>query len=139
MSARSSAELSVRGSLLTDRAEPRGERALHDNALVSVRFAQSARVDLRTGLGVRHYRLDRDRWGADALYGIDFYARRYLVGRTELHLGSLQRAFAVELRGTLGIMLGRFELYAGGDVLGVIGPRQRARLGGGVAGVRVWL
>jgi hypothetical protein len=131
-------ELFARGSLLTDVAEQEPERAVSSNALLSWRFAQSERVDLRTGLGMRHFRLDTDRWGFDWLYGLDFFTRRRLVGHLELHLGSLGRAFALETRGTLGVMVNRVEIYAGGDVLALFGPGQKAKLGGAVGGVRVW-
>jgi hypothetical protein len=131
-------ELSARSSLLTDVAASDTERAYNTNALLAWRFAQNARVDLRSGLGMRHYRLDKDRWGFDSLYGLDFFARHHIVGRMELHLGSLQRAVVFEGRGTLGVMLARLEVYAGGDFMSVIGPHQTARLGGAVAGVRIW-
>jgi hypothetical protein len=133
-------ELSARASLLSDFAEPSTERAMNDSAVIAYRFAQSGRADLRSGLGMRHYRLEKggDRWGFDALYGLDFFARRHVVGRVELHLGSLDRAVVFETRATLGVMLGRFEPYAGGDFMAVVGSSQTAKLGGAVAGVRLW-
>jgi hypothetical protein len=131
-------ELSARSSLLTDLAATDTERAYQNNALVSIRFAQGKRADLRSGLGMRHFRLDKDRWGFDSLYGIDFFTRHHIVGRMELHLGSLSRAVVFEARGTLGVMLGKVELYAGADFMAVVGPRETARLGGAVGGVRFW-
>jgi hypothetical protein len=131
-------ELSARSSMFSDLDAVQDARGYQNNALVSIRFAQGKRADLRSGLGMRHYRLDEDRWGFDSLYGIDFFTRHHIVGRMELHLGSLSRAVVFEGRGTLGVMLGKVEVYGGGDFMAVVGPQKNARLGGAVGGVRVW-
>jgi hypothetical protein len=132
-------ELSARTSLLSDVLADSPTHASATTALVSYRFAQSAHAEFRAGLGMRQFRLGDARFGFDAMYAIDFFARHGITSRIELHVGSLDRAAVLEARGTLGVLLGPVELYAGGTITAFVGSDTSSRLGGPIAGVRVWL
>jgi hypothetical protein len=130
-------ELDSRVTLLRDFAEQTAEHALSMNSHVAYRFARGRRADFRTGVGVRLYVFDKTLAGVDLLYAIDSYLGRGVVARIELHAGTLGRAFLAQARATLGVMVERFELYAGYDHM-VVAGEGTARLGGAVAGVRSW-
>lgn len=131
-------EFDTRVSLLRDLAELPRENALGMTSHIAFRFARARRVDFRTGVGLRLYRFDVTLLGVDFLYAFDAYLGRGLIARVELHGGSLGQALAAQARATLGIMVERFELYAGYDHTGFWSGQESARLGGPVAGVRAW-
>ena len=132
-------ELSTRADWWFDVAEGSNDRAWMNTTNLVYRFAQSQRVDLRTGAGLRYYKLDDPRFGLDLLYGIDVYGRRPIVFRVELHAGILGDAGFGQARATLGGMIGRVELYAGYDHTYLSdGQGAGAKIGGPIAGVRAW-
>jgi hypothetical protein len=131
-------ELDGRISFMQDLfARPR-EQALTGTVHLTLRFAQSTRVDFRTGIGMRAFGLHKPLVGFDLLYGMDLYARKPLLVHLELHAGSLGRAFAAQARATIGVQIWKLELYAGYDQTVVYGAKTTARVGGPVLGVRAW-
>jgi hypothetical protein len=131
-------EFGGRVSLLRDlKAAPR-EQALHGTAHMSVRFAQAPHVELRSGLGMRAFALDRRLFGFDFLYAIDVFGKRPIVSRMEFHLGTLGDAGAGQARLTVGVMLRKLEIYAGYDHTAFWGHLGTTRLTGPVAGLRAW-
>lgn len=98
-------------------------------------FAQSERVQLRTGWGCR-WLADRDdaNFGVNFLYGGDFYPAKPWIVSTFLELGNLGSAFVVHGRATAGVILSRFEFFGGYDWLRI----GSADLHGPVIGVRLW-
>ena len=132
------AELSFRADYLRDLHDP-AEQAFAGTALLSVRFAQSQRAQFRTGAGMRLFHLTTPRWGLDLFYAFDIYGRHPVVFRGELHGGFVQSAGVFQARATLGGMLGRMELFAGGEYTYMSdGNGRGVPLGGPVAGVRAW-
>jgi hypothetical protein len=131
-------EFGGRFSFLRDLQEEPREQALHGTAHMAVRFAQAPRVELRTGAGVRAFSLDRPLYGFDLMYGMDVFGKRPIVGRVELHIGTLGHAAAGEARLTLGYMLGKVELYAGYNHIAFWNDAGTTRLTGPVAGLRAW-
>ena len=98
-------------------------------------FAQSEKVQLRTGLGCRWLADDGDSdFGVNFLYGGDFYPVKPLIVSTFLELGSLGEAFVVHGRATAGVILSRFEFFGGYDWLRI----GSVDLHGPVVGVRLW-
>jgi hypothetical protein len=130
-------ELAARVSLLRDEATITAEHGLMGSAHVAYRFARSRRADFRTGIGVRLFVFDIVQAGVDLLYAVDTYLGRRAIGRVEFHLGTLGDALTGQARATLGVMVERFELYAGYDHTAVWGEGT-ARLGGPVLGFRGW-
>jgi hypothetical protein len=104
---------------------------------LTVRFAQSAGVDFRTGLGLRAFGLHKPLYGVDLMYGMDLYAQKPLLVHLELHLGNLGRAVAAQARVTIGVQIWKLELYAGYDHT-IFAGATKARLGGPVLGLRAW-
>jgi hypothetical protein len=130
-------ELAGRISFMEDLKARPHEQALMGTVLLNLRFAQSARVDFRTGAGLRAFGLHKPLLGIDLFYAMDLYARKPLVVHLELHAGSLARAFAAQARAAIGVQIWKLELYAGYDHTVVYGSTT-ARLGGPVLGVRAW-
>ncbi|MBL8795914.1 MAG: hypothetical protein JNM56_18575, partial [Planctomycetia bacterium] len=105
------------------------------DATLTFLFAQSDRVQLRTGLGCRWLTDGSDSdFGVNFLYGGDFYPAKPLVISTAIDLGNLGSAFVIHGRATAGIIWSRFELFGGYDWLRI----GSADLHGPVLGVRLW-
>lgn len=130
-------ELSGRISFMEDLKARPHEQALMGTVHLDLRFAQSARVDFRTGAGLRAFGLHKPLVGVDLFYAMDVYARKPIALHVELHAGSLGSAFAAQARAVVGVQLWKLELYAGYDHTVVYGGKT-ARLGGPVLGVRAW-
>jgi len=131
-------ELSGRADMLTDTGRA-ADRAWMGTAHLSYRFAQAKYMDFRTGVGPRVFELDRTHWGVDLLYAMDVYGRHPIVFRMELHVGLLGAAAFGQVRGTLGWMVGRAELYAGYEKMAMSdGKGAGVNLGGPIAGIRAW-
>ena len=114
--------------------------ATHDSlwtgdANILLRFAQSDRVQMRTGLGVNWL---TDEWDTNAgfnfTYGGDFYPRRPWIISAEMDVGTLGSAVLFHGRATAGLELGGVEVYTGYDYYDV----GQTRIGGMVGGVRIW-
>lgn len=132
-------ELSGRIDWLYDVLSRSRDQGWMNSAHLVVRFAQSKRVDFRTGLGPRYFKLDETRWGIDLLYGVDVYGKRPIVLRVELHAGILGDAGLGQARATLGCFVGKAELYAGYDHTYLADSKGLGvPLGGPIAGVRAW-
>ncbi len=131
-------ELDARFSGLTDVRERPADVASAGTAHLTYRFAQGRRYDFRTGLGLRTFQLDDLRLGFDILYGVDVYIGPCVVWRVELHMGSAGDAFVGQARSTLGVMVSRFEVYAGYDHTAYLSATYDAALGGPIAGLRAW-
>jgi hypothetical protein len=130
-------ELAGRISFLEDLSAKPREQALSGSTHLNLRFAQSASVQFRSGLGLRAFSLHKPLYGVDFFYGMDVSAHKPMLVHLELHAGSLGHAFAAQARATIGVQLRMFEIYAGYDHTVVYGP-STARLGGPVLGLRVW-
>jgi hypothetical protein len=112
------------------------DRATFGNAHVGVRFAQNEQVQFRTGLGYQQF---ADAMGVepgfDFSYGFDAQLGARLILGISGNLGSAGHAFVGQVRGSLGIMIDRFEIYAGYDHISI----GDVPLGGPAAGIRAWL
>jgi hypothetical protein len=112
------------------------DRSTFGNAHLGFRFAQSERVQFRTGLGHQQF-ADRQgiEPGIDFFYGFEAELGAHLILAVGGNLGSAGHAFVGQARATLGVMLGRVEMYAGYDHVSIGG----VLLGGPTAGLRAWL
>ena len=101
---------------------------------VLFRFAQSERVQFRSGLGANWF---DDHHGTAAgfnfRYGVDYYPASPWVLTAVMDLGELGKAGLVHLRTTAGIDWKRWELYTGYDYRKI----GRFDFGGPIAGVEM--
>jgi hypothetical protein len=109
---------------------------------VTYRFAQSERAQFRAGLGLRHWADDLgSEFGLDFLYGIDIFWGKPVTTSLEATGGWVGSAWAFGARGTVGVVVGNGEVFAGYDATWM-GPTASngptAYLGGPVAGVRAY-
>ena len=114
------------------------ETALLGRGGLSVRFAQESAVQFRTGVSILHWNYEGDQAnGVAASYGFDFFPGEPVIGSVDLLLGVLGpgKALFFEGRGTLGVSLGRAEVYVGYDFVLI----EDVDLGGPLMGVRLWL
>ncbi len=102
----------------------------------SILFAQSPRVQFRTGLGARWMPLSNTETalGAFFMYGADFYPVRPLILSIQGDVGVLGEASASTLRGTLGMIIGSVEVYGGYETFRI----DNNNLDTWVGGVRLW-
>lgn len=105
------------------------------DANVLFRFAQSERVQFRSGLGV-NYLSDRDRTnvGFNFTYGMDWQPSRPWVLSLETDFGTLGHAGVAHLRGTAGHQWRRTETFLGYDSYWI----GSTRLQGVVGGLQFW-
>jgi len=112
------------------------DRSTFANAHLGLRFAQSEHVQFRTGLGYQQYADQQGvEPGIDFFYGFEAEIGAHLVLAASGNLGSAGQAFVGQARATLGVMVGRFEIFAGYDHASIGG----VPLGGPTAGVQAWL
>jgi len=112
------------------------DRSTFGNAHLGVRFAESEHVQFRTGLGYRQYADQRSiEPGIDFFYGFEAELGAHLVLAAGVNAGSAGHAFVGQARASLGVMIGRFEIYAGYDHVSIGG----VALGGPTAGIQAWL
>jgi hypothetical protein len=99
------------------------------------RFAQSERAQFYTGLGVNWL---SDQIGTEAgfnfTYGFDLFPIQPWVLSGSIDVGQLGKATLFHGRGTVGVLLDRFELFTGYDYYNLEG----VRLDGLIAGVQVY-
>ncbi len=99
------------------------------------RFAQSPRVQMRTGIGFNWLKDDaQSDFGFNFTYGGDFFVKKPWVVSTEIDWGLLGNANLFRGRVTTGITWHRCEFYTGYEYL-EIGTME---LNGLVAGIRLW-
>lgn len=80
------------------------------------RFATTSHLQFRAGLGARYFATPGLlRAGFDFLYGFDIQWAKPVFSQFEFGLGMVGRAFAPEARGTVGVYLGKAQLYVGWD------------------------
>lgn len=105
------------------------------DANIVFRFAQSERVQLRSGVGLAWLsdQTDTD-LGFNFTYGGEFYPVRPLVLSAELDAGWIGHAWMFHLRSTAGVVYKQAEVYVGYDYLEI----GNAQLDGVVAGVKVF-
>jgi hypothetical protein len=112
------------------------DRATFGNVHLGFRFAQSEAVQFRTGFGYEQYADERGiEPGIDFFYGLEAELGAHLILDLGGNLGSAGEAFVAQARATLGVMIGRFEIYGGYDHVSIGG----VPLGGPALGVRAWL
>jgi hypothetical protein len=126
-----------------DYVEPPGGRSQDwlGQTHVAIRFAQSERVQLRAGAGIRdRFVGDKAFLGFDALYAVDFFWPRSLATSLELSGGTLGvNGWCAEVRSTVGYVVGFVEVYTGWDAIWLGAPRERTEdLGGPVLGARAY-
>jgi hypothetical protein len=102
---------------------------------VVYRFAQSERMEWRTGIGFNWLDdpIDTD-FGFNFTYGFDIYPIRPLVLSTELDWGTLGSAEAFHFRTTAGAVIHGLEAYFGYEYRDI----DRFHFNGLIAGVRLW-
>jgi hypothetical protein len=108
---------------------------------VDVRFAQDERLQFRAGMGVRERFVGGGvSVGFDALYAVDVLWPRPVATTLEISGGSLGvNGWAVEVRSTVGYVVGVVEVYAGWDAVWLGAPQTQAEyLGGLVLGERAY-
>lgn len=105
------------------------------DANVIFRFAQSEKVQLQSGIGF-NYLVDTigSDFGFNFTYGADFFPAKPWVVSTHLDLGTIGDSSRVHLRGTLGVMLDRFEFFGGYDLERI----ANINLHGPLFGFRIW-
>nr|MDQ3032434.1 hypothetical protein [Myxococcota bacterium] len=98
---------------------------------------------LRIGGSLRHWQdAQGARLGGEAFVGLDLFVEEPLVISLEGSIGIVGDAAMFEARGTLGIMMGPAELYAGWHHLAISPLDTRfagVELTGPIAGLRLWL
>jgi hypothetical protein len=121
--------------LSEDRGAAANDEFFYGDTNVTWRFAQSSWAQMRAGVGVNWLGDDAGSdLGVNFTYGGDFYPAEPFVLSGELDIGSLNHAFLLHLRGTVGVQVNRFELFTGYDYLQL----DSSNLHGLVAGVRLW-
>jgi hypothetical protein len=109
---------------------------------LTYRFAQSEKAQFRAGVGLRHWADDRgSAFGVDFIYGIDIFWGRPITTSLEATGGWVGDAWAFGARGTIGVVMGNGEVFAGYDATWMgdaTGMGATAYLGGPVVGVRAY-
>jgi hypothetical protein len=117
---------------------PRGgvDQLLIGDLNLTLRIAQHEQAQVYAGLGVRGL-IDgaSSTAGINTTYGLDLFPLAPLVISLQGDLGHLGAAFYLEGRATLGVTLGRLELYAGYEatLIGDVGFHDPT------FGLRIWL
>ncbi|HSC86431.1 MAG TPA: hypothetical protein VLC09_04145 [Polyangiaceae bacterium] len=111
------------------------EYALLGKSHLVYRFATFSHVQFYGGLGPRWYVAPSGSVyaGVDLLYALHIQLLKPLVAEFEFDLANVGASFAPEIRGTLGLVAGPVEFYAGWDQHWI----GDATLGGPVGGLRV--
>ena len=102
---------------------------------VVYRFAQHPNAQMRMGIGANWLKDNtRTDLGFNSTYGGDFFPRKPWVISAAIDWGTLGHARLFRFRTTAGVIVNRFETYAGYEYLD-IGTTQSNAL---IAGVRIW-
>jgi hypothetical protein len=102
---------------------------------VTFRFAQSEWLQFYSGAGFRVMTDDTaTHFGANFVYGVDWFPKKPLVISTSFDLGNLGSAFVVHARSTAGLTLKHFESFAGYDFMRI----GSVNVQGPMLGLRFW-
>jgi hypothetical protein len=102
---------------------------------LTFRFAQTARVQFRAGLGFNWLTDDaRTDLGFNFVYGADFFPRKPWVLSAVLDAGTLGHAGLFRFQTTAGVMVNRLELYTGYEYADIGRTQWNALIGG----IRLW-
>jgi len=105
------------------------------DANVVYRFAQSPRIQMRTGVGLNWL---ADEYGSDVgfnfTYGGDFFPVAPWILSAEIDWGRLGDAGLFQGRATVGVHFHRLEIYTGYDYLDI----GDTPINSAISGVRVW-
>jgi hypothetical protein len=116
-------------------APGRSDHLLLGDTNLLFRFAQSPKVEMRTGVGFNWLTDDiGSEFGFNFTYGGDWYPINPLIVSSELDWGQVGHASLFHARATVGVQYHRGELYVGYDYLDV----GNAQLDSWVTGLRFW-
>ncbi len=102
---------------------------------VVCRFAQSPRVQMRTGIGFNWLSdTEGSEFGFNFTYGGDWFPRDPWIVSAEIDWGEVGNATLFHGRATLGVQFHRFEIYTGYDYYDV----GNTQIDGVVSGLRLW-
>ena len=98
-------------------------------------FARNEQMQWRTGLGL-NWLSDPQQTdvGFNFTYGFDWFPRKPWVASAEIDWGNLGRSGLFHFRGTVGVLVNRFEAYTGYEYYDFDRVHTNALIGG----VRVW-
>ncbi|AKF08011.1 hypothetical protein [Sandaracinus amylolyticus] len=99
-------------------------------------------IQVRIGGSLRHWQdAEGARFGGEALAGVDMFPGEPLVLSFEGAAGIVGDAWVFEARGTIGVLMGPVELYAGWHhvALEATNGSGGVELTGPVGGLRLWL
>lgn len=101
----------------------------------TILFAQSERVQFRSGLGFR-FLVDEEGTvpGMNFIYGMDIYPFNPLILSVQADIGNVGAALATQLRASAGILIHGVELFVAYDRLAV----NDLVFGGPTVGIRSW-
>ena len=112
------------------------DRSSFGSAHLGIRFAQSEHVQFRSGLGYQQYADQAGiEPGIDFFYGVEAELGAHLILDVSANLGSAGHALVGQAHAHLGVMVGRFEMYAGYDHVSI----GDVPLGGPAVGIQAWL
>ncbi len=102
---------------------------------VFLRFAQSEKIEFRTGIGLNWLDDSIDtNYGFNFTYGVDVFPAKPWVLSTTIDWGTLGRASLFHSRTTVGLLLDRYEFFTGYDYFRV----GSVDIDGIVGGIRIW-
>ncbi len=111
------------------------DQTLLGDTSVTYRFAQHERIEMYSGLGFRVLTDPRStNWGANFVYGLDWFPARPLVVSASFDAGNLGSASVIHSRATVGAAVRRCELFGGYDFLRI----GSVNVQGPTAGLRLW-
>jgi hypothetical protein len=98
-------------------------------------FARNEQMQWRTGMGINWLNDPRQTdVGFNFTYGFDWFPRKPWGVSTEIDWGNLGRSGLFHFRGTVGVLVNRFEAYTGYEYFDFDRVHTNALIGG----VRVW-
>jgi hypothetical protein len=121
--------------LFTENGGGRTDHSVQGDVSLTFRFVQTEALQMHAGLGARLLADPSDtRGGFNFTYGLDAFPVQPLTVSASCDLGSLDAAFVVRARASVGAVWRNFEVYGGYDFLRI----GSVNLQGPTAGLRVW-